>query len=245
MTLKIIGAGFGRTGTSSLYSALNQLGYPCYHMVEVLENPANKTHLDFWVKVANDPPGTQQDWEAVFAGYTATVDNPTSCVWRELMVAYPEAKVILTTHPGGPEAWYRSTVNTVYFTETMWQFRLLAKLVPFFRKMGEMAGKLIWRRSHKNTMPDRDAAIALYQQHIQDVIDEVSPDRLLVFSVDQGWQPLCDFLGESVPETPFPNVNDSAEYQQRKRKVKLAAFAVIVFGVALVAGLGYGLARLL
>lgn len=38
MALKIIGAGFGRTGTLSVYTALNQLGFPCYHMFEVLEN---------------------------------------------------------------------------------------------------------------------------------------------------------------------------------------------------------------
>ena len=56
MTLKIIGAGFGRTGTLSACTALNQLGFPCYHMFEVLENPANKSHLDFWVGVANAEP---------------------------------------------------------------------------------------------------------------------------------------------------------------------------------------------
>ena len=60
MTLEVIGAGFGRTGTLSTYTALKQLGYPCYHMFEVLENKANKTHLDFWRKVANTgkPPSS-------------------------------------------------------------------------------------------------------------------------------------------------------------------------------------------
>ena len=80
MPLDIIGVGFGRTGTDSTRAALNRLGYPCYHMFEVLENRANKTHLDFWKRVAESPPGTQHGWEEVFANYRATVDNPAACV---------------------------------------------------------------------------------------------------------------------------------------------------------------------
>jgi len=103
MPLEIIGAGFGRTGTMSLYTALNQLGFPCYHMVEVIGNKANKSHLDFWRRVAHTPPGTQHDWNTVFANYTAAVDNPACCVWRELLAAYPRAKVILMTAYGTAE----------------------------------------------------------------------------------------------------------------------------------------------
>ncbi len=125
MTLKVIGAGFGRTGTLSTYTALNKLGFPCYHMFEVIENKANKTHLDFWRGVANTPAGTKHDWDQVFAKYTAAVDNPACCVWRELLTAYPDAKVLLTLHPKGPEAWYESTIDTIYFTENRWQFKLL------------------------------------------------------------------------------------------------------------------------
>ena len=96
MSLQIIGAGFGRTGPLSTFTALNALGYPCYHMMEVIMNKENKTHLDFWNNVANNAAGKQHSWEDVFQKYTATVDNPGCCVWRELMVAYPNAKVLLT-----------------------------------------------------------------------------------------------------------------------------------------------------
>ena len=84
MELQVIGAGFGRTGTWSTKAALDQLGFPCYHMSEILSNKENKSHLNFWRKVANSPPGAQQDWSQVFAKYQATVDFPGSCVWREL-----------------------------------------------------------------------------------------------------------------------------------------------------------------
>src|SRR4026207_787211 len=191
MSLKIIGAGFGRTGTWSTYTALNQLGFPCYHMAEVILNPQNKTHLDFWRKVANSPPGTGHDWNEVFANYTATVDNPGCCVWRELMAAYPEAKVILTLHPRGPEAWYESTIDTIYFTETMWQFKVLQLFTPFGRKFGDIARQLRWGRTLKGVMGDKAKAVECYEAYIDEVKSAVPKDQLLVFSVDEGWQPLC------------------------------------------------------
>jgi len=245
MALKIIGAGFGRTGTLSAYTALNQLGFPCYHMFEVIENPKNKAHLDFWRHVANTSAGTQHDWEKVFAGYTAAVDNPACCVWRELLVAYPDAKVLLTLHPKGAQAWHESTIETIYFTETMWQFKVLELATPFGRKMGEMCHKLIWQRAHKGTIPDREAAIAFYHQHIEDVRATVPADRLLVYSVDQGWKPLCDFLGVPVPDTPFPNVNDRAAIRKTLAGMTRGAYVILGAGAALLAGLAWGVMRFL
>jgi hypothetical protein len=237
MPLKIIGAGFGRTGTLSAYTALNQLGFPCYHMFEVLENTDNKSHLDFWRRVANSKPRAQHDWEQVFARYTAAVDNPACCVWRELMIAYPEAKVLLTVHPRGAEAWYESTIETIYFTETAWQFKVLEWTTPFGRKMGDMCHKLIWQRAHKGTMSDRGAAIAFYEQHIADVKAAVPPDRLLVYSVDQGWKPLCDFLQVPIPDAQFPNVNDRAAIKKTLADMTRGAYVILGVGAAVVAGL--------
>jgi len=244
MVLKVIGTGFGRTGTLSVYTALNTLGFPCYHMFEVLKNEDNKSHLDFWRKVANSAPGTPLDWEQVFSRYTATVDNPACCVWRELLAANPEAKVLLTLHPRGAEAWYESTMETIYFTERMWQFKLLEWVTPFGRKFGDMSRKLIWQRNHKGTMPDRDKAIAHYHQHIEDVKAAVPADRLLVFSADQGWRPLCEFLEVAVPETPFPNVNDRNEIKKTVREITRGAYVILGVGLAAVSGLAYGAVHL-
>jgi hypothetical protein len=243
MPLEIVGAGFGRTGTLSTCTALNQLGFPCYHMLEVLENPSNKAHLDFWRAVANAPVGAQHDWEQVFSRYTATVDNPACCVWRELMAAYPNTKVLLTLHPGGADAWYDSTIDTIYFTETMWQFKVLEFATPFGRKFGDMSRKLIWQRSHKGTMTDRARAIAHYHQHIADVKASVPADRLLVFQVDQGWEPLCQFLGVPAPDGPFPNVNDRAAVKQTLAKLTRGAYVILGLGLAAVCGVAYGTLR--
>ena len=245
MSLQVIGAGFGRTGTLSTYTALKELGYPCYHMFEVLRNKDNKTHLDFWNNVANTPAGQQHNWEEVFKNYTASVDNPACCVWKELMATYPNAKVLLTLHPRGAEAWYESTIDTIYFTETMWQFKVLKLLTPFGRKMGNMTQKLIWQRSHKGTMSDKARAIAHYQKHIEDVKAAVPPEKLLIFSADQGWEPLCKFLCKEIPKTPFPNVNDRNEIKKDIAGMTKGAYFILGIAALVVIAVLSGLVMLL
>jgi hypothetical protein len=245
MELKVIGAGFGRTGTWSTKAALNQLGFPCYHMSEVLGNKENKSHLSFWRKVANSPPGAEQDWSQVFAKYQATVDNPGCCVWRELLAAYPDAKVLLTLHPRGAEAWYDSTIDTIYFSETMWQFKVLEWLTPFGRRFGDMSHKLIWQRSLQGTMTDKAKAIARYKAHVDEVKAAVPADKLLVFKVDQGWAPLCAFLGVPQPQTEFPNLNDRAQIKKVIQGVINGMYVTLAGYAAVAALLLYGAYRLL
>ena len=237
MALEIIGAGFGRTGTLSLQTALNQLGLPCYHMLEVLENKANKGHLDFWHRVAQTQSGHQHGWEQVFANYRATVDNPACCVWPELIEAYPEAKVILTLHPRGPEAWFESTYETIYFTERLWQWKVLEWLTPFGRKMGQMCRRLVWERSLKGTMSDKSQAVARYKAYEAELRAAMPADRLLVYSVDQGWKPLCDFLNMPMPDTPFPRVNDRTQAKAKIRGIIVGAYAIVAVAVLTVCGL--------
>lgn len=238
MSLKLIGAGYGRTGTDSTRAALNQLGLPCYHMREVIGNPQNKDHLDFWCDVAESEPGTQHDWSRVFADYQAAVDNPAACVWRELTVAYPDAKVLLTLHPGGPEGWYNSVMETIYFTENLWQWKVLEAVTPFAKKFGPMARKLIWQRFHNDTMPDREAAIAEYNRHVDDVKTTVPADKLLVFSVSEGWGPLCDFLGVEAPDEPYPRINDKESMKQELKGMVRGAYIILAAGGVGLLGVG-------
>ncbi len=241
MTLELIGAGFGRTGTWSTFAALNRLGFPSYHMQEVILNKANKGHLDFWRKVANSPPGSQHNWNQVFANYKATVDNPGCCVWRELMAAYPDAKVLLTLHPRGAEAWYESTIDTIHFTETLWQFKVLEWLTPFGRKFGDLSHKLVWGRTLGGVMDDRAKAVARYNAYTEEVIAAVPPEKLLVYKVSDGWAPLCDFLGVAQPNDPFPNLNDRESVKKIIRDIIKGSY--IMLGLV-VAAIVVGLAAL-
>ena len=104
--LKVIGAGFGRTGTYSLKLALEQLGFgPCYHGIEVLRNPST---AQLWIDAADGKP----DWAKIFAGRNSTVDWPSCTFYAELADFYPGARVILTERD--PEAWFTSTQNTIF-----------------------------------------------------------------------------------------------------------------------------------
>jgi hypothetical protein len=205
-------------------------------MMEVMR-PGNSKHAAFWLEVAEQPPGTQHEWQRVFENYSATIDFPSSCVWWEQMLAYPDAKVLLTLHPRGAAAWYKSATETIYSPQVLWEFKVLKALLPRQPAIMKMIEKLIWQRTLNGTMTDKEAAIAHYQQHIEDVKAVVPESQLLVFSADQGWQPLCDFLGVTVPDIDFPRVNESADM---KRFIKLARWilrALLVLAGAAVGGL--------
>ncbi|MEV4897563.1 sulfotransferase family protein, partial [Nonomuraea sp. NPDC055795] len=99
--LNVIGAGFPRTGTSSMKAALERLGFgPCYHMFEILTHPG---HVDRWLPAAE---GRALDWDHVLKGYRSAMDWPASHFWREQAEAYPDAKVVLTVRD--PVRWRTS-----------------------------------------------------------------------------------------------------------------------------------------
>ena len=131
----------------------------------------------------------------VFAKYPATVDYPGCSVWRELLEVYPEAKVLVTLHPRRPEAGYESTIDTIYFTERIWQFKFLELITPFDKKMGNMTSKLIWQRSHKGSMTNKVAAIARYHEHVEEIKAAVPAERILIFTVDQGPDLFMEYSG--------------------------------------------------
>src|SRR4051794_9317995 len=107
MSLKVIGAGFGRTGTASLKGALDMIGFgPCYHMIEVFDHPE---HIALWHAALD---GTLLSWELILRNYVSSCDWPAASFYERLMRANPDAKVILTVRD--PEKWYESVLNTIY-----------------------------------------------------------------------------------------------------------------------------------
>jgi hypothetical protein len=211
--MDIIGAGFGRTGTLSMKIALEQLGYdPCYHMAEVLapRPGVNDGHLDAWHDFAVE--GKPIDWRWLLKGYRACVDFPTCIYYRELMEAFPQAKVILNTRD--PEKWFQSWRTLWESTDSVnvpGKVIRLQKFFPFVDiliREGMFGGKI-----------EHDSSIAIFNRHIEEVIATVPKDRLLVFQVNQGWGPLCEFLGKPVPDSPFPNVNEGATMAERIKPI--------------------------
>ena len=207
VTLQVIGAGFARTGTLSLQQALNDLGFgPTYHMNDVFQNPS---HAQKWLDYAD--AGTA-DWEGLFANYQSVVDFPAACTWKELYDEYPDAKVVLSVRD--PTAWWRSTSEVIYPTRTM--FPTWLKLaVPFTQRWLHMVDRLVWSGLFEGRFEDKAHAIKVFEDHVEAVRAHCDPERLLVFDVSQGWQPLCDFLDVPMPLGPFPRLNDSASLQRR------------------------------
>lgn len=196
MRLAVLGAGFGRTGTLSLKLALEKLGVgPCYHMLEVVRNPA---HARIW---ADARRGDLAPVQALLGDYAAAVDWPVTAFWREIMSAAPGVRVVLTVRDSAE--WYASFRETILLSS--------AGLSPppdsSLRVLYDLTRDLIVNGVFSGRAHDEHYARAVYEAHNRDVAASVPPERLLVFEPGAGWEPLCGFLGRPVPDEPFPHVN--------------------------------------
>ena len=197
--MQVIGTGVGRTGTTSLRIAIDQLGLgPCHHMDEVIEDLPR--HVPLWYAALADKP----DWTAIYNGYTSAVDWPTAGFFRELYAAYPSAKFILTHRSS--ESWADSFFATIY--------KLLAQGSEIPAEMHdwlEMCRGVVERTGFPQGL-DRDALIERFVGHNNAVRAAIPSDQLLVYQVKEGWGPLCDFLGIAAPDEAFPRTNNRQEF---------------------------------
>ena len=197
MTLRVVGAGLGRTGTNSLKVALERLlGAPCYHMMEVFTHPE---HIPYWHAAAR---GQMPDWHRLFAGFGAAVDWPAAAFWPELSTAFPDALVLLSVRE--PQAWWQSASETIFpaireQTGTAWHAMVDALFAARFT----------------NALDDRAAAIATFERHNARVRASVPAHRLVEWCAADGWEPLSTALGLPVPNEPFPHTNTRADWQAR------------------------------
>jgi hypothetical protein len=227
--LRVIGAGFGRTGTLSLKRALEELGFgPTYHMQEVMRRPS---HVAKWLRYARTGDVV---WDDLFSGFESGVDFPVSCVWESLASQYPDAKVILTVRD--PQTWWASTASPIYQIRSMCP-RWLTALVPAMKRWLEMTDALVWDGLFDGRFADRDHAIAVFERHVAHVRATCPPDRLLVFDVAEGWEPLCAFLDVPAPATPFPRLNDAKPMRRVITAVKWGTRTIPVMIGALLVGL--------
>jgi hypothetical protein len=195
MTLQVIGAGVGRTGTESLKLALEQLlAAPCYHMYEAFKRPSD---FNVWTEAAR---GHYPDWNRFFAGFEAAVDAPVAAFWPELMQAYPEALILLSVRD--TDGWWQSASRTV---------------IPLihdqpagpFTEMMQSLGESRW------PFPYQDEADAKkwFDAHNDSVRRSVPKQRLIEWNIGDGWLPICKALGMSTPDAPFPHANKVEDFE--------------------------------
>jgi len=224
MAIRVIGAGLARTGTMSMKAALEELGFKgCYHMIDLLGNPGQ---VHYWEAASR---GEDVDWDALFEGYQATVDYPGCRYYQQLMERYPDAKVVLTVRD--PEKWYESTRDTIYqvMLRTFGEDGQ-ARNAPGYPsdpqlvlRVMEMIRRDMWEGDFAGRFEDREFIIDFFNRHVAHVKAHVPADRLLVFEVQQGWEPLCEFLGVPIPQDkPFPRLNDREAFMNRIKSQSLA-----------------------
>jgi hypothetical protein len=199
MALEVIGAGLGRTGTLSLKLALQQLGLgPCHHMDYVIEHLPDQVPL--WASAVKG----KADWPTIFSGFKSAVDWPTASFYRELHMAYPQAKFVLTLR--SPESWLAS------FSETI--RKLLAardKLPPPMQDWIAMGDAVLAKAGVTSDLDDA-GLLRAFEAHTAAVKASIPAQQLLLFHVKSGWQPLCEFLGLPAPAGDFPRTNDQKEF---------------------------------
>ena len=243
--MKIIGAGFGRTGTTSLKAALETLGFgPSYRLDEVFKHPEQ---VAFWEAARR---GERVDWEGFFSGYGVAVDWPAFSFYGELMEAFPAAPAILTVRD--PERWYESVRSTIYAIHkrsagpapVRLAFALAGLFAPAVTGIARLADAILWDGLFDGRFEDRSYAIEMFHRHNEEVRRRVPPERLLVYDVKEGWAPLCDFLGVEVPDEPFPHLNHTREMRRRLLGLVAASAAVpILAGAGIIVALAYLLRR--
>ena len=228
MALKVIGAGCGRTGTESLKKALEKLGFAkCDHMVELIKSTWRVPMLEALHR------GEKVDFDALFEGFQSAVDFPWAMYYRQLMEAYPEAKVVLTVRD--PDAWYDSARKTIFRgmpPGAMWVARALgvfSKNARGFPRWWSYVQSAVMQDFAEGRTHDRAFMTEKFRRWNEEVQATVPKDRLLVFEVKQGWEPLCEFLEVDVPDEPFPRSNDRDSFKER---TKIKNMAKVITGRA-------------
>eukprot|EP00747_Dinoflagellata_sp_TGD_P196926 gnl/TRDRNA2_/TRDRNA2_67656_c0_seq1.p1 gnl/TRDRNA2_/TRDRNA2_67656_c0~~gnl/TRDRNA2_/TRDRNA2_67656_c0_seq1.p1 ORF type:complete len:316 (-),score=32.87 gnl/TRDRNA2_/TRDRNA2_67656_c0_seq1:92-1039(-) len=244
--IQVIGAGLGRTGTMTLQEALRILGYRTYHMEEFLKDASHPAAWRSFAETSsrdakNDIGGAAA--EKLFAkitseGYNATMDNPMCDVYQDQLRLFPDAKVVLTHHPKGSAGWFKSfssllTLVRVQSKPWSWSYPNFFSLIPMFqdinavrcmmgtRTVGLEPCELMYGSEGKPLEWWQE----VYEKHANHVKRNVPPNQLLVFDVSQGWEPLCAFLKQPIPEVPFPHSNDSAAIRRLAMVLTVVIYA--------------------
>jgi hypothetical protein len=212
--MELIGAGMPRTGTLTQKVAFELLGLaPCFHWVDILADLESQVpQWDGAIDGTVDPASIMGDARSC-------ADWPGGFFYQQLMESYPNAKVLLSVRD--PDRWEPSFTETIVdmcYGESM--IRLLssarAQVDPNWRRYLDLVEKMFF--GDKGSFPDGytpDALKEAFVAHNEAVKRTVPPERLLVWDVSEGWEPLCGFLDLPVPSEPFPHANDRATFLSR------------------------------
>ena len=249
--LQVICPGLPRSGTRSIATALERLGYThCAHGFDILGNDAYAARLEQAVDAKyfdKGRPFERDDWDELLGHCSAVTDAPLAFFWRELCDAYPDAKMVLVERD--IDKWYKSFKEGVIDAMHSPAGRLTRKYVEpvLGSRVGPMSFKSLqgFLGVESAEGMEQNAKTAC-REHYEEVRATISPDRLLDYKLGTGWKPLCDFLDKPIPDEDFPWVNESEALQVvvedfKKQKQdefgKVIVNRVLPVGVAIVMGI--------
>jgi hypothetical protein len=218
---------------TALWAALNQIGYSTYHGFEACFDNANGS-LDFWnsavkAKLKKSPsavPKTAEEFDQVLWRYDALTDTPCVLFAEELLVAYPDAKVILTERD--VDGWVASMQRSYYKVLMSRGMRILSVLdgefLGKYYAMG-MGSLHTWTGGDINNFEKLKEGYVKHNERMRAIVPK---ERLLEWHPRDGWQPLCEFLGKEVPEGEFPKVNQGDFVADLHSKMLVFRFVVVV-----------------
>lgn len=234
--IQVLCLGMCRTGTSSLLAALKMLGYTPLHMSHIVED----THLKrLWVEAiestfidkSSQKPYGRPEFDILLRGFDATLDIPCAIFADQLINAYPEAKVILTTRP--VESWIKSMQGTIWQLMRWPSYRILRyvepELVGSFLKLLEAIFHV--HNGNKYGGAEAEEAFLAHNQRIREL---VPAKNLLELSPPFDLTTLCDFLGKPTPSCGYPHVNSTDEYisrisERRNKSIIMAMMRLVKF----------------
>jgi hypothetical protein len=199
--IRFIGAAFPRTGTFSTKIAIEKLvpDSTCYHFHEIRRYP---DHVPIW-NAAYD--GQEPDWRSLLSPFIGTLDGPACQHWRSILEAYPDVPVLLTVRD--PDEWWESMDATIY---------------PVQNDPGNQTNPamMMLRRTFfdgllEGRFEDRAFTTNVYRRYCDDVRESVGAERLVEYSVAEGWPPLCKMLQCDIPNEPFPKRNSREALRRR------------------------------
>lgn len=242
--------GLSRTGTQSLREALFRLGYlDVYHQTSLNQN--DPVDAEMWLEAYRARfedtaiDWTDEDWrtffDAILGHCMAISDVPCISFWRELMKAYPKARVIVTVRDDAA-TWYSSVMDTsikmladLFGTGIVpWILRTLTPSRPSTRYARSlMKHDVTYRACLSDSLHSTRDGIERYQRHKDAVqtLAQASNTPTLMFNVKEGWRPLCDFLELEPPHGPFPHLNDRAHYRKGTELLRAMALLSVFVGV--------------
>ncbi|KAL3425179.1 nad dependent epimerase [Phlyctema vagabunda] len=210
--------GLSRTGSTSLEKALRMLGYnEVFSMDRLATDRAGDCAA--WihaleVKYSDRGVFEKQDWANLVGGFDVVRGLPAAAFAPEIIAAFPNSKVILTTRD--VDSWYTSCMRTIRWRATDPVLRWLSKLdwqsSSLYQTLFRTTQDSLYRGDFEKHGKE------IFMKHNDDVRSLVSKDLLLEYQVQQGWRPLCEFLDTDIPSCDFPRGNDPAAFRSAARK---------------------------